>query len=133
MVHSFRSETEPIAPRELRPSAHAAGAVPQVPGRDSQDASNTTGTDGGKDGTIGKMVDWVMALTLSWKDEDYIQDAFSTIAEVNMHSVNQTRGFAHLSPMWLYLESKKDSQAIDPRIQLAVFAAAGISKRRVMG
>ncbi|KAL9582686.1 MAG: hypothetical protein Q9212_003150 [Teloschistes hypoglaucus] len=133
LVQSINVETEPIAPRELRPSAHAAGAAPQASGRDSQAASNTTGTDGGKDSTINKMVDWAMALTLSWKDEDYIQNAFSTIAEVNMHSVNQTRGFAHLSPMWLYLELKKHYQAIDPRIQLAVFAAAGILKRRIMG
>ncbi|KAI4242961.1 MAG: hypothetical protein LQ352_007138 [Teloschistes flavicans] len=124
-------QTEPIAPRELRPSTHAAGAAPQA--QDSQDASTITGTEGGKDSTISKMVDWVMALTLSWKDQDYIQDAFSTIVEVNMHSVNQTRGFAHLSPMWLYLELKKHYQAIDPRIQLAVFATAGISKRRIMG
>ncbi|KAL8777776.1 MAG: hypothetical protein Q9194_002359 [Teloschistes cf. exilis] len=132
-VQSINVETEPIAPRELRPSVHAAGAAPQASGRNSQDGSNTTGTDAGKDSTIGKMVDWVMALTLSWKDQDYIQDAFSTIVEVNMHSVNQTRGFAHLSPMWLYLELKTHYQAIDPRIQLAVFAVAGISKRRIMG
>ncbi|KAL8685947.1 MAG: hypothetical protein Q9218_007449 [Villophora microphyllina] len=133
LVESISVQTEPIAPIELRPNTHKAGAAPVVQGQNSKGASTTSGSEGSKDSTLDKMVDWVMALTLSWDNQRYLQKAFATIPEINQHSVNQTRGFTHLSPFWLYLELKKHYQAIDPRIQLAVFAAAGIAKKNYMG
>ncbi|KAL8691871.1 MAG: hypothetical protein Q9218_002998 [Villophora microphyllina] len=82
--------------------------------------------------TINRFVDWAMGLILDVVDEDRVQSAFYNI-EIDKHSLNQTMGFASLCPMWLYLELKRMYQPKDPRIQLGIFASAGILKRNRMG
>ncbi|KAI4194273.1 MAG: hypothetical protein LQ350_007876 [Teloschistes chrysophthalmus] len=129
LVRSINVRTIQMAPKQIWPEP------PQgQPGRKSQgQTSKDSRSDGGKELSLQRQVDRVMALKISLEVKDRLNKAFSAFPLPNLHSVNQTLGSTSLSPIWLNLELKKRNQPVDPRIQLAIWATAGIKKRQPMG
>ncbi|KAI4255416.1 MAG: hypothetical protein LQ352_002579 [Teloschistes flavicans] len=131
-IRPINIQIVPIQPPSLRPQTHEPGRTQLTQPQSSQDASNNTDSENDKDG-LNRLVDWAMALQLPMVDQMRIEQAFRNLP-YEWRSLNQTlSSFARLSPIWLVLELKKTYQIRDPRVQLGVFSAAGISKRKQLG
>ena len=81
---------------------------------------------------VGRMVDWVLALELSVEDSELVAHAFSRCGDDNEHSLNQTLSYITRYPIFADIEVKKDSRR-DPEVQLAIWDAAAMKKRKRHG
>ena len=77
------------------------------------------------------MVDWVLALQLSGPDLHVIRQAFNRCRE-NEQSLNQTLSYITRFPIFADIEVKTSSNR-DPEVQLGIWAAAAVLKRRHHG
>lgn len=77
---------------------------------------------------VKRMVDWCVALSLGWKDEDILEDAFATL-NPNECSLNQSLSCISRSPVFLDVELKKKQPATDPEVALAIWASGALQKK----
>lgn len=82
--------------------------------------------------TTTRMIDWALGLTLSTSDERILNKAFKMMPPYSQ-SLNQTLSWASDVPLFVDIELKKTHSQRDPRVQLAIWAAAGFSKRHFHG
>ena len=82
--------------------------------------------------TVGKMVDYGLTIPLSSKDEDIISAGFATLRHYEQ-SVNQSVSFISYCPLFLNIELKKTQSDRDPKVQLAIWALAGLKKMQHHG
>lgn len=84
--------------------------------------------------TTSRMIDWTLGLKL---DEMNHQRKLIAKAFANMNdyeaSMNQSMSYIRESPLFLDLELKKTQSNINPEVQLAIWAAAGFSKKLLHG
>ncbi|KAL8804510.1 MAG: hypothetical protein Q9182_002518 [Xanthomendoza sp. 2 TL-2023] len=123
----FNVETCSIQPREFKP-------VRPVTGRPLDNSSRTTSADfakGDAPDNPGRMVDWVLALVLSDEDLKLIHRAFTRCLNKEV-SLNQTLSYIANYPIFTDIEIKTNSNR-DPEVQLSIWAAAAVSKRRHHG
>ncbi|KAL8704614.1 MAG: hypothetical protein Q9201_002234 [Fulgogasparrea decipioides] len=130
-IRPINIETTPIAPVDLRPKTHDGGNITGIQGESSKEGSSSVDVGDDRDGSISRMIDWAVALKVSRNEKSRVKRAFSRINSVALHSINQTLGSMSQCPMFLTLELKKINQAKDPRVQLAIWAAAGIKKQQM--
>ncbi|KAL8699387.1 MAG: hypothetical protein Q9201_006031 [Fulgogasparrea decipioides] len=130
----LNTETCAINPEEL----HTVMSTGQLLTLDQDLGSSKAGTtkvDGTKeeeDPTISKMVDWCLGLELDENEHSIINEAFRQIRQ-NARSLNQSLSYIDTVPLFLDIEIKKTHQARNPEVQLAVWACAGLKKKRYMG
>lgn len=78
------------------------------------------------------MIDWALALRLNEDDSELVNRAFETVEYV-WRSMNQSlTDFIRECPIFVDLELKKELSLRDPEVQLAVWASAGLLKKRQM-
>lgn len=82
--------------------------------------------------TIGRMVDWCLALNLDDEDEDLVDEAFASM-KGGEQSLNQTLSYIHKCPLFLDIEIKKTQSNRDPEVQLAIWASSALLKRQHHG
>ena len=83
-------------------------------------------------GTISKMVDYSAALILGKAVTDQIDEAMLYYFEA-ARSLNQTLGSVCNFPIFLDIEVKKEYKVENPEIQLAIWAAGALQKKRYHG
>ncbi|KAL8931780.1 MAG: hypothetical protein Q9216_007075 [Gyalolechia sp. 2 TL-2023] len=91
-----------------------------------------TSSEQGSDRTIAKMVDWSLGLEIDYKDDDKISEAFG-FCDDHEHSLNQSMSFIKRVPLFGDLELKKELQARDPAVQLAIWKSAWLLKAQHHG
>ncbi|KAL9002775.1 MAG: hypothetical protein Q9188_004317 [Gyalolechia gomerana] len=125
-IVALNVETCTIAPKEIRlvsPSGEPIAAEGSIANTDTENLTTP----------IGRMIDWVLALRLDDHETKLMSDAFATLPYAK-RSLNQSlTDFLRECPIFLDFELKKELSARDPEVQLAVWASAGLSKRKLMG
>ncbi|KAL8703859.1 MAG: hypothetical protein Q9201_002974 [Fulgogasparrea decipioides] len=81
-------QTIQIEPAQICPETSKGKVGGQSQGQSSKDGSSGVGTDGGKELSLKRQVDRVMALRVSWEDEIRLNQGFSVYRLPNLHSVN---------------------------------------------
>lgn len=84
--------------------------------------------------TIGRLVDWCFALDI--RDDYNLQGLITRAFTYGAHhaqSLNQCINYISEDPLWLHVEIKKDHQARDPKVQLAIWALADLRKKMMHG
>ncbi|KAL8933337.1 MAG: hypothetical protein Q9216_006413 [Gyalolechia sp. 2 TL-2023] len=123
---AWNVESCSIAPNEIRPTSSTG--EPIVTDKSVTDTDNESSTI-----PIGRMIDWVLALRLDHEDNMLISDAFAKVP-FSCRSLNQSlTDFLRKCPTFLDFELKKEQAARDPEVQLAVWASAGLKKKKLMG
>ena len=79
--------------------------------------------------SVTKMIDWALCIKLGDEEEQAIYDAYKRMADEEQ-SMNQTAGWFRNRVSFLDFEVKKETSAVLPTIQLAVWAGAMYQKRR---
>lgn len=98
----------------------------------TEENSTTVTTEGGKLTPVGRMIDWALALRLNDDESMLVNRAFGTVEYV-WRSMNQSlTDFIRECPIFVDLELKKELSLRDPEVQLAVWASAGLLKKRQM-
>ena len=125
-----------IEPVEFRPMLPTGERI-RLDDNTSISTGNGTGTGVGTSTGIGgsvisRMVDWCLALKLSFNEKVTISQAFSTVL-AGQRSLNQSLSYIHKHPIFLDIELKKQFAARDPEVQLAIWASAGMLKRKEHG
>ncbi|KAL9012212.1 MAG: hypothetical protein Q9173_003006 [Seirophora scorigena] len=119
-------ETCSIAPGIIRLASSTGEPIT------TEENSTIVTTEGGKLTPVGRMVDWVLALRLNDDESKLVNDAFATVEYV-WRSMNQSlTDFIRECPIFVDLELKKELSLRDPEVQLAVWACAGLLKKREM-
>ncbi|KAL8709049.1 MAG: hypothetical protein Q9220_006173 [cf. Caloplaca sp. 1 TL-2023] len=126
LIDHHARENCSIAPNEIRPTSSTG--EPIVTDKSTADTdAETSGIP------IGRMIDWVLALRLDDVDNDLISDAFASVPFAR-RSLNQSlTDFLRKCPNFIDFELKKEQAARDPEVQLAVWASAGLNKKKLMG
>ena len=126
-AHSETCDIRPVEMRPKRPSPDESLPI---------DCDAQTVTSDGKiknpSDNVGRMVDWCVALNVDGNDMEVIQQAFSKTRDYKS-SLNQTFSYIRNHPLILDIEIKKVSQPRDPQVQLAIWAASALLKKRHMG
>ena len=99
---------------------------------DAQTSSNQTVMTEETAQTVGRMVDWCLALNLDKKEENLVNKAFAGMRG-GEQSLNQSLSYIHKCPLFLDIEIKKSQSNRDPEVQLAIWASAALLKRRHHG
>ena len=99
---------------------------------DAQTSSSQTAVTEESAQTVGRMVDWCLALNLDDEDEDLVDEAFAGMRG-GEQSLNQSLSYIHKCPLFLDIEIKKSQSNRDPEVQLAIWASAALLKRRHHG
>ncbi|KAL8808252.1 MAG: hypothetical protein Q9223_004221 [Gallowayella weberi] len=123
----FNVETCSIQPVDFKPVRPDT----RRPLDNSAPTTSADTTKGDAPDNLGRMVDWVLALALSDQDGDLVRRAFSRCLD-NEHSLNQTLSYITHYPIFTDIEVKTSSNR-DPEVQLSIWAAAAVSKRRHHG
>ncbi|KAL9597190.1 MAG: hypothetical protein Q9219_005312 [cf. Caloplaca sp. 3 TL-2023] len=132
MVQSINVRTIQFEPAQICPVL-PNGPFTLEPAKPSdQEASSAASSRSGKDLYLKRQVDRVMALKIADDERYRLNRAFAPNPHPYLHSVNQTHGSTSLIPFWLNIEIKRWFQPVDPRIQLAIWTAAGFLKRQLM-
>ncbi|KAL8710655.1 MAG: hypothetical protein Q9220_004879 [cf. Caloplaca sp. 1 TL-2023] len=118
----FNVETCSIQPVEFKPIRPDT----QLPLDNESDHTSSTVQE-----NLGRMVDWALALQLSDQDLGLINRAFSRSLD-HEHSLNQSLSYISDHPIFADIEVKTRSNR-DPEVQLAIWAAGAILKRRHHG
>ncbi|KAL8649975.1 MAG: hypothetical protein Q9210_004089, partial [Variospora velana] len=119
-------ETCSIAPGRIRLASSTGEAIT------TEENSTTVTTESGNLTPIGRMIDWVLTLELNDDEMELISGAFATVEYV-WRSMNQSlTDFVRHCPVFVDFELKKELSVRDPEVQLAVWAAAGLLKKRQM-
>ena len=124
---SFR-ETCSIEPEEMR-SIMPSGAHLDY---DTQTLSSRTTMTEESSQTVGRMVDWCLALNLDDEDEDLVDEAFASM-KGGEQSLNQSLSYIHKCPLFLHIEIKKTQSNRDPEVQLAIWASGALLKHQHHG
>ena len=82
--------------------------------------------------TMAKMVDLCLGLVLPQADLDDLESQWS-LGVVNEDSLNQSLSFIKYYPLMLDIEMKKKNQNRDPLVQLSIWNAGGMLKRKWHG
>ncbi|KAL9595272.1 MAG: hypothetical protein Q9219_006548 [cf. Caloplaca sp. 3 TL-2023] len=82
--------------------------------------------------TFAKIVDWALALDLSFRDIQTIDKAFAKI-KPNEGSLNQSLSPINKSPLFAHIEIKITPPVSDPEVQIAVWASAEFKKKQHHG
>lgn len=93
--------------------------------------SNTTaGADHGR--TTTRMIDWSMTLKIHEDDLTIMNLAAQKMRDYKW-GVNQSQSYIKTSPIFLDIEVKRSMYDRDPRVQLSIWAAGALLKRRHHG
>ena len=86
--------------------------------------------------TATRMIDWALGLAFDEDSDDneneLIEMAFMKLGDYEA-SVNQSTSWIRSIPLFLDIEIKKKNSPINPEVQLAIWAAAGLNKKRRHG
>ena len=85
-----------------------------------------------EDRTVTKMVDWVLALDVSYRDIKTISKAYRN-CNINECSLNQSLAYIKEWPLFADFEVKKTNQNHNPEVQLAIWESAAVMKKRHHG
>ena len=140
LTHLYsHSERCPIDPEEVKPQRPPNYPIAVDLGHEfaasshaAENEAKTWSEEGGE--TMARIVDWSFSLKI---ENDYpltelINKAFAYVPDY-AQSLNQCVNFIAESPLWLYVEIKKEHVARDPKVQLAIWTLADLGKKRLHG
>ncbi|KAI4280052.1 MAG: hypothetical protein L6R38_004754 [Xanthoria sp. 2 TBL-2021] len=81
---------------------------------------------------FSKIVDYSMALNLSWDEEELINEVYNTLRP-GERSLNQSLSYICSCPLFADIDLKKEQASRDPEVQLALWKTAASLKRRHHG
>ncbi|KAG8526416.1 uncharacterized protein KY384_000009 [Bacidia gigantensis] len=119
-----------INPNQVRPTIND-GTKKELINELNEDGAASETPSEREDRALSKMIDWCLTLSLQPAESAELESLFSTLSHYEC-SVNQTTSYLQECPIFTDVEMKKANMP-DPRIQLAVWASAGLKKRRCHG
>ena len=124
-INSENCSIEPIELRLERPNG----------GKLVDEGSTSQNTSREAPQTASKMIDWSVGLILdndTKKESQLLANAFRHVGDFEA-SLNQSMNYIRKYPLFLDIELKTPNSARTPAVQLAIWAAAGLSKKRFHG